>query len=377
MHALAPLGGEVPGARAVGCVVDRLVDVPVDDVHPVVGVDGRVRPRPHQGGREGGVDADGGRVVVIGLGRRERAVDPGDLEGREPSGLVKTVGLPGVHGGEVDDRVDPLPGGGVADVVEPHLEPGPRRAGVGQLSAVGVAPHQVGPPVLGVVPGDVPAVADAHGRAVLGVLVGRVEFGEVVPDAVRPELPGIPVGGSGDVDVPANGAEDVVDRCEGVGAGRIGSGKKNERHREEDEQDPGQRGPRSAGPAPLPQPSHSRSVFDGPPRRIRVTQFLRAAAQPTAGESSSRHGRIPMESHMDTECRARIAGGSRRGDFPHRTRIGAYRRAPVSARSSPESARSAPPVRAGPGPWRDRPRSSPDPRDLQATRETVGRGPSS
>ena len=31
---------------------------------------------------------------------------------------------------------------------------------------------------------------------------------------------------------------------------------------------------------------------------------------------------------MDTECRARIAGGSRRGDFPHRTRIGAYQRAP-------------------------------------------------
>ena len=31
---------------------------------------------------------------------------------------------------------------------------------------------------------------------------------------------------------------------------------------------------------------------------------------------------------MDTECRARIAGGSRRGDFPHRTRIGAYPRAP-------------------------------------------------
>ena len=377
VHALAPLGGEVPGARAVGGVVDRLVDVPVDDVHPVVGVDGRVRPRPHQGGREGGVDADGGRVVVIGLGRRERAVDPGDLEGREPSGLVKTVGLPGVHGGEVDDRVDPLPGGGVADVIEPHLEPGPRRAGVGQLSAVGVAPHQVGPPVLGVVPGDVPAVADAHGWAVLGVLIGRVEFGEVVPGAVRPELPGVPVGGSGDVDVPADGAEDVVDRGEGVGAGRIGPGKENERHREEDEQEPGQRAPRSAGPAPLPQPSHSRSVFDGPPRRIRVTQFLRAAAQPTACESSSRHGRVPMESHMDTECCARIAGGSRRGDFPHRTRISAYRRAPVSARSSPESARSAPPVRTGPGSWWDRPRSPPDPRDLQATREAVGQGPSS
>ena len=80
-------------------------------------------------------------------------------------------------------------------------------------------------------------------------------------------------------------------------------------------------------------------------------QFLCAAAQPTAFESSSRHGRIPMESHMDTECCARIAGGSRRGDFPHRTRVSAYRRAPVSARSSPESARSAPPVRAGPGSW--------------------------
>ena len=98
---------------------------------------------------------------------------------------------------------------------------------------------------------------------------------------------------------------------------------------------------------------------DGPPRRIRVTQFLRAAAQPTAGESSSRHGRVPMESHMDTECRARIAGGSRRGDFPHRrasARIGGPRSRPAPARSRPDPLLRFAPARGRGGTGPDPPR---------------------
>ncbi len=113
-------------ARAPSGCGDRLVDVPVDDAirgrwasvpvltrvvakvesTPTAYASSSLTPRPPRAGR---------RILEISKGVNHPP--------------VKTAGLPGVHGSEVDDRVGPSPGGGVADVVELTLNL-PRRAGV-------------------------------------------------------------------------------------------------------------------------------------------------------------------------------------------------------------------------------------------------------
>ena len=229
VDALAPVAGVVVDDGSVGPLVHGLVDVPVEHVHLVGVVDGRVGPGVDQRRVELEVDADGRRVLVLRGGGRQRPVAPRDLEGRQPRGFADRVGgaavvLPGEHVLEVEDGVDGVAGRRVADVVETDLEARPAAPVHAELPVVRVAPDHVlaAVAVEGVRPVDLPPVADLGDGTVLGVLVRGVEVGEGVPCAVGPVLALRPVGVVVDVHGAADSRQDVPDAPDVGGVGPQG-----------------------------------------------------------------------------------------------------------------------------------------------------------